>query len=290
MAFVGASLALGTALAWGLMRLSDRVPDLPDDGVHRVVCMSPAAAELAFAVGAGDRIVGVSRFTTYPPEAADLPRCGGFFNPNFEVIIGLRPDLILTQGYAARLIVFAGRNGIELVPLRLTDLESIFRELERTGEVLGCREGAERVAAGMRARLEAVRQRVEGRAVRRVVLVTGHEKGALNDIRVVGRGGFLDDLIGVAGGMNVLPDLPKDYATVSKETLVARAPEFVIELQGEGGDHARALAEARNLWHDLLPASTTEVHVITAGYALIPGPRVVEIAERLADILHGEEP
>ncbi|GAH56365.1 unnamed protein product, partial [marine sediment metagenome] len=105
-------------------------------------------------------------------------------------------------------------------------------------------------------------------------------------------GTFLHDLLGVAGGRNVFVDLPRDYAPINKETLLQRAPDVIVELHGEGGDLARLQREVRRLWQGLptIPAVRQgRVHVVEATYALIPGPRVVELAERLADLFHGEE-
>ncbi|MCD6416042.1 MAG: ABC transporter substrate-binding protein [Planctomycetes bacterium] len=256
---------------------------------RRIICMSPSVSEIVFAVGAGARVVGVSNYTTWPPEAAAKPKCGGFFDPGYERMLSLEPDLIIGQGIAADLKPFAQDNGIELVLLDLTDLESIFREIRRVGSVLEVPERAELVCARMNYRLAEVRVKAAGRPRVPVLLVTGREQGSLGSISTVGPGTFLDDLIEVAGGRNVFSDLPRGYAVINKETLLARAPEVIVELHGEGGDSEKALRRVRTLWAGLgtLPAVRQgRVYVITATYAMIPGPRVVEIADRLGDLLH----
>jgi iron complex transport system substrate-binding protein len=143
----------------------------------------------------------------------------------------------------------------------------------------------------MRCRLAQVQVAVDRKPGVPVVLVTSRDAGALSRISAVGPGGFLHDLIEVAGGRNVFADLPRTYAVVSKEAILERAPEVVIELHGESADLAAKGREARELWSGLwtLPAVRQgRVHVIEATYALIPGPRVVRLAERLAEILHGD--
>lgn len=287
---VGCALVVGVLGAWLLGGLAG--PRSPAAGPYRrILCMSPAAAEIAFAVGAGDRIVGVSEYTDYPPDAADLPRCGGYTNPNFELIIGLQPDLIVLQGRFERLRQFARQNGIAVISLQLYDLQSILEETERLGAAIGLADGGREASAEMRRRLDAVRERVKGLPRPRVMLVAGRERDSLRDISVPGPGGFLSDLLRVAGGENVFEDLTTRYATVNKEALVARAPEIIIELHGTEGDDEQATAQARRLWVELslLPAVRDgRVHAIAAGYALKPGPRVVRLAERLADVIHGE--
>jgi iron complex transport system substrate-binding protein len=253
--------------------------------------MSPAIAEIVFALGAGPRVVAVSQNTTYPPEALERPVCGGFFNPNYEAIVALRPDLIITQGIAVDMTGFARANGVELVTLDLRDLESIFSETLKLGRALQEEARAELLCAEMRYRLAQVRAGVSGRPPVRAMLVVGREPGTLNGIFAVGPGEFLNDLIYAAGGVNVFADLATPYAVVSKETVLERAPEVIVELQGEGGDPVERLQEARRLWGGLatLPAVRNgRVYVVEATYAMIPGPRVVVLAQRLAELLHEE--
>ncbi len=259
---------------------------------RRVICMSPAVTEIVFAAGAGERVVGVSQHSKHPPRALRLPDCGGFYNPNMERILSLRPDLILAQGEGEGLERFARANRIELVTLGLTDLDSVFEALDRTGRLLEVEHRAELAASEMRYRLARVRARVaEGPRVP-VLLVTGREEGALADLHVVGPGTFLHDVARVAGGRNVFADLSRRYGSVSKEAVLKRAPQVVVELRGEGGDPDRLQRAARRLWASMAPLPAVRegrIHLIAATYAVIPGPRVVELAERLAEILHGEE-
>lgn len=299
---VGAAFLVGLGLSFWLERLTapraegsapSQAPGPGFDFRHRrVICMSPAVVEIAFALGAGPRVVGVSQHSTYPPQALEKPLCGGYFNPNYEIILSLEPDLIVTQGKAEELTDFAQANGIEIVSLDLRDLDSIFAETKRLGRVLEVEAEAELLCAELRHRLAQVRVKVSRKPRVGVVLVAGREPGALNDIFAVGPGEFLHDLIEIAGGRNVFDDLHAGYAVVSKEALLQRAPEVVVELHGEGADAAATEREARRLWQAFptLPAVRQgRVHVIESTYAMIPGPRVVRLAERLAEILHGED-
>ncbi len=259
---------------------------------RRVVCMSPAVTEIVFAVGAGDRVVGVSDYTMYPPEALDRPVCGGAYTPSSERILSVDPDLIVTQGDAERLRRFAADNGIGFVSLALTDLDSICGETERLGALLEVPERAALVTAEIRYRLARTRARASASEAVPVFLVTFREPEALNDLNTVGAGTFLDDLLAAAGGRNVFHDLPQAYGPVSKEAVLARRPEVIVELHGEGGDLAEVQAETERLWAGMagLPAVRNgRVHVVESTYAMIPGPRVADLAERFAVLLHGEE-
>jgi len=307
LALAGAAFLLGLAASFLLIKLSAAaawnaeqrpaqgllVPSEPaPDGRYRyrrIVCMSPAVAEIVFALGAADRVVGVSQHTSYPPEALKKPTCGGFINPNYELLLSLQPDLIVTQGRAEVLSHFAGNNAIDILSLDLSDLESIFEQTARAGRALQLESEAELVCSEMRYRLAQVHAQVSRKPAVPVVLVTGREPGALNGITVVGPGTFLNDLIQLAGGRNVFGDLHAAYAVVNKEALLERAPQVIVELQGEGGEPGVRQEDARDVWNGLPSLRAVQqgrVYVVEASYALIPGPRIVLLARRLADVFH----
>jgi iron complex transport system substrate-binding protein len=292
-------VALGAGVAVSVMLPRDRTGPAANGAsrrtrAERIICTSPAITELVYAISASEadrRVVGISDFTTYPPEALRKPSCGGFINPNRELVLALRPDLIITQGAAEDLQAFASANGIDVLSLELTDLDSILRAIDRLGGALGLEDEAAAARDSLQRRLDAVRARWAGSSPVPLLLVAGREMESLTKIFAAGPGGFLDDVIRVAGGRNVCDDLPSPYAIVNREALVEKAPEVIVELHGEGGDPAEQERRVREAWSamSMLPAVRNgRICVVTSTYALIPGPRVVELAERLADILHPE--
>ena len=119
--------------------------------------------------------------------------------------------------------------------------------------------------------------------------MTGRDQGSLSNIYTVGPHTFLNDLIVVAGGHNVFDDLPVDYGTINKETLLERKPDVIVELRGMTENEAREQGDVRKAWQGLgmLPAvKSGRVYAIDASYALIPGPRVVDLVEKLAELFH----
>lgn len=291
-----AAVAGGLALAFLLSRMGPATtqkpagpePD-PRESYRRVVCMSPAVTEIAFAIGAGERVVGVSQHTRYPPEALKKPKCGGFFNPSYERILSLDPDLIVVQGEAADLTRFADANEIDLAVLELTDLPSIVRQMRELGDLLGLAAQAEAAAGELERRLGEIRRKAADRQPVDVLLVTGREQEALRSIHTVGPGTFLHDVIEITGARNVFDDLPVNYGVVNKEALLERAPEVIVELKGEGGDRTEVRRRVRRAWDGMpsLPAvKNGRVYAVAATYAMIPGPRVAKLAERLFELFH----
>ena len=292
---------LGVAASWLLSGVTPGAPtpDAPatDPAVaayryKRVIAMSPAAVEIVYAVGGASRVVGVCEHAVVPPEAFEHPTCGGAFNPNLEMILALRPDLVVTQGEAEDLVRFGCDNGIEIASLPLSDLESVFASIAEVGRLLETGAEADVVCAEMRWRMARVRARASSRVPVHGVLVAWRDPGALTGLSVVGPGSFLHDLMEAAGARNVFADLPGQYAPVSKEALLERGPDVIVELHGEGGSEQRTQREARRVWQSLpsLPAvQNGRVYALESTYAMIPGPRVVELAERLIEVFHPEE-
>ncbi len=261
----------------------------PGDEFERIVIISPALTEIVYAIGQGDRVVGVCDYTTFPDETEDLPRCGGVLNPSLEAILSLNPDLILTQGKAEDLKKFGERYGMAVISLELGDLGSIYDAIERVGDKLGSENEADGLVSGMKELVSAVEKRVEGRKPVDTLLVFGRDPASLREIHVVGDGGFLNDLLGTAGGNNIVGDVDREYFSISKEVILKEAPEAIIELHGKGDMEAAERKEYLSPWRrmDTVPAVKNErVYVIEETFAMLPGPRVVKIAEEMSRLLH----
>jgi iron complex transport system substrate-binding protein len=158
---------------------------------------------------------------------------------------------------------------------------------------LGTRIGAVKEAAAaagsIEARLADIRRRVEGRSRARTLLVFGREPGSLRRIEASGGYGFLHDLLELAGGVDVLADFQRQAVEMSTEMVIARAPEVIIELQyGDSPRRQQIDAETR-VW-DALPSVPAvrrkQVHLLVGDEFVVPGPRIVQAAERFARVLH----
>ena len=253
--------------------------------------MAPALAETVFALGAGDRVVGVQTDTDYPPEAKALPKVGGHFDVNFERILTLRPDLIVVWQKHEKLTAFAEQRGIRTVTVQMNDLASIDSGIATLGELLDCEERATALRREIADRLNAVRQRVANLPKRKTLFQLGRSPGELKNLWAVGKGNFLGELIAVAGGENMLDDVDKPYVQVSLEAIIARAPEVIIEAHINSDVTPEKRAALIADWDRVatLPAvKEKRVHILTDDYLLLPGPRVALIAERLAEVIHPE--
>jgi len=256
---------------------------------HGVITFGPNLTETVFALGQGDRIVGVTDFCDYPPEARSKKKVGGYLDPDLETISALAPELIILPGKMEKLAALAEQNRFRVLNAHMDDLASIHESIRAIGAALGCAPSAEALCAKIDGDLAAVRSAVNGLPRPKVLLINTRQSHDLNNIFTVGRGSFVAELTDISGGDTVFNDTDKPYFEASKESVVARAPEVIIEFHaGENisiEEQARYVADWDEL--DTVPAVKNEhVYLFLESYGLRPGPRVGLIAARLAELLH----
>jgi len=244
---------------------------------RRIISTAPSITEMLYALGLGNQVVGVTTYCNYPPEARDKPRIGTYLRPDLEAVLHQKPDLIvlLEQAAEARQRLAAFR--IPILSLRADTLRDIYGSLDAIGRRTGAGEVAGRLVAALRAEMAGVAARVSGRPRRRVMFVVGRTPASTRDVVVVGGGGtFLSELVDHAGGENVFRDSRVAYPKVSREDILARRPEVIID----AGDAAGV-----ELWKQVLPA---RAYVVDPDTFSIPGPRVGQVARQLARLIHPE--
>jgi iron complex transport system substrate-binding protein len=254
----------------------------------RIISLIPAVTEVLFAVGAGDQVVGVSSFDTYPPEATTRTRVGALLNPDVERILSLKPDLVVLYVTQTDLASRLERARVPTFAYRHTGLADISTTIRSLGDRAGRASEAARVVREIETGLEEVRRSVAGRPRPSVALVFGRETGSLRSIFVSGGVGFLRDLVETAGGRNAFDDVKRESLQVSAETMLTRAPEIIVEMHQSNWDQA-ATAREQAVWRTLaaLPAvRANRIHIVADDRLFIPGPRVVDAARILAGVIH----
>ena len=246
---------------------------------RRVVCASPAVAEIVFALGCGDRVVGVSEFADWPPEAAAKPSIGGALSPNRERILALEPDLILAQGQAEALGAFARAQGIGFRTAPLDTLADLRAAVSAFAEILGVPDRGRELLERMEADFAAL----PAREPVAVFIALGHAPGDFSGLMTAGPGTFLSELVALAGGRNVFADVATLWPKVSQEALVRRRPALVLDFQSVPADAARRAALVAD-W-EKRGFRTDQVRILDEDYLLKPGPRAAQAAARIATLL-----
>ncbi len=191
----------------------------------RVVTLAPHLAELVFAAGAGDRLVGVSAYTDYPPAAAALPVISDAFTVDQEALRLLDPDLVLAwaSGMPASTIEELRATGLTVVTLETSSLTRIADSLRRVGELVGNPEAADAAALDYEAGLDALREEFGGRSSVAVFFqISSRPLYTIN-----GRH-FISELIGLCGGTNVFAELSELAPAIDVEAVLAANPDAII--------------------------------------------------------------
>ena len=259
---------------------------------QRIVSISPGMTEIIFALGEGDRLVGVTDFCDYPPEAAETERIGGMTNPSIEKIVGLDPDLtLIARGAPIEVVKALRAAGLPVIGKSAATLADVIDQVRDIGEYLGVEEQAAGMADGLERRRSAVSQQAEGLYPDddgpSVLMIIG-----LEPVFVAGPGSFVDDMIELCGGRNVVGGEGEEQVSAwpqySLERIVEHDPEIILSaLGGHEMDEGGTLARLRGLagWSELTAVKRGRVHDIDGDIMLRTGPRLLDGLEDTARLI-----
>jgi len=260
---------------------------------NRIVSTAPSITEVLFALGAGDRLVGVTSYCNYPAEARDLPKVGGLLDPNFERVAALEPDLVVLLESAARHQRAFENLGLKTLVVPHRSLDDLTENILLIGEAVGREAEAERVVGGIRRRIERVEERVAGRKRPRVLMVIerDYSKGLQSMTAAASNASYdlFDRVIEIAGGTNACGRTAAPFPAVSTEGLLWLDPDVVVELVPPASERSLDNEAIRRQWQELPQLEAVKndrVYVLDDDFAKIPGPRFFLLVEKLAELLH----
>lgn len=259
----------------------------------RILCLAPSVTETVFALGLGERVVGVSRFCKYPPEVQRLPKVGGYFDPNFEAIVVLQPDLVVLLEEQRQSMPALEKLGLRVLPVRHKDAAGILESLEKIGAACGTLRQAAELKASLEQRIEQLRGRTAALKRPRVLLVVDRNyfSPKLEDVQAGGTTGHLAEVIELAGGRSALAEGRVQYPILSREGLLRLDPDVIVELAPASLVAQLGLERLVAPWRELTELTAVRhghVHVLADDRAILPGPNFVELAQRLANLIHPE--
>lgn len=257
----------------------------------RIVSLSPSTTEMLYGIGAFDRLVAVSDYCTYPPEAKSLPRVGGWSNPNLEQITALRPDLVVFADAQSQFV----KEKIEAMGIRALavpgrSLEDVYAAIEQLGEATGNVEESRRLLTETRSAVEAVRMRTRDLPRRSVLCVVDRVPGTLRDIYTAADGTFIEQLIEAAGGDSVAPPAQSGWGKLQKEALISLDPDVIIDLMMHEGE-GKLAEDTLEVWREmpsLRAVREGRVHALRDETVLHPSQLVAATARKFADLIHPE--
>ena len=258
---------------------------------QRIVSTAPSFTETLFAVGAGPQVVGVSTYCHFPAAVDALPRVGSYLQPNIEAIARLRPDLVLVHSDLPAAVAQLNGLGIKTLALRNTSLEDTLQSIRTIGEAAGRAGAGAELEKSIRAKLSALEQRSARKPARTLLFVVGRTPARLDGMIAVGRGSYLNELIRIAGGRNVLSDSPVTYPKISLEAVLRLAPDVIVDMgdmaatTGVTEAHRQSVVQLWATQPAVKAVGAKKVFAVAADIFVVPGPRVVEAAEAFAAML-----
>jgi len=256
---------------------------------HRIVSLIPAVTEMLFALGAGDAVVGVSRFDRYPPEVSTRPSVGGLVDPDVERILALRPTLVVLYETQVELRTRLDRAGIQVFEYRHGSIADIFDTIDGLGARVDRAAEARALTRRMHDAIADVTTRVRQEPRVPTLFVVGRDPGALRHVYVAGGQAFLNELVDLAGGVNVFSDIAHPAAEVSTEQILARRPDVVVELWPNRKMDERTRQVEIAAWNSLSSVPAVRLHRIVEiadDRLAIPGPRLPQGLRTFAEALH----
>jgi len=263
---------------------------------RRIVSTAPSITEALFALGLGDQVVGVSRFCDFPPSVKKLPKVGTYLAPDAEAIARLAPDLVVLQRTSTDLTDRLQALRIAFIEVPHGTLDDVYTGIDLIAKAAAVPERATTLVNRIQQSLSSIQTKAKALRSPSVLVIVNRRPGMLADLTAIGPDNYLEQLLEVAGGANVLakPGLPR-YPRISLETVLRDDPEVILDLSGQQETEAERQSSTLQilaLWNqntNLTAVRKGRVFVGTSNALLVPGPRAPEAAQKLFDYLHAAD-
>ena len=255
---------------------------------QRIISLAPSNTEILFALGLADRVVAVTDYCNYPPEAIDKPSIGGFSTPNIEEIIALSPDLVLaTSRHEDQIIPQLEDKGITVFALNPETLDDVLASIALTGRITGAKANAAELVGEIQQRINTVTDKTAGLPLEQrpsTFYVLWHDP-----LKTAGSGTLQDELIQKAGGTNIARETT-GYANISLEVVVNENPAVIIAgtSHGSSDDQTYQFARTESRLSGSDAHQSDRVYAIDSDLTSRAGPRIVNGLEEFANYIHPE--
>ena len=253
---------------------------------ERIVSLSPANTEILFALGLGDRIVGVTEYCTYPEAALSKDKIGGFSTINTEKIAVLNPDLLVAaDGNSEETIVHLRELGYTIITVNADTIDTTLADIRLIGKAAGVESAAEELVSSMQADLAEIAEKTKGAEKPTILHCMWTDP-----LWVSGSGTFQDEMISAAGGVNAAA-AEGGWVALTMEKFLTMNPDIIVVDSGDGmgvgtDDALKNFFLKDSRMQSLSAVQNERVYVVNADIIDRGGPRIVEGVEALAEIAH----
>ncbi|MEN8614112.1 cobalamin-binding protein [Dehalogenimonas sp. THU2] len=256
---------------------------------QRIISLAPSNTEIVYALGLEDKLVGVTTYCNYPAAALEKPKVGGFSTADVELITAAQPDLIIAANiHASKVIPQLEALGFTVIALSPDNLNEVLEAIEMVGKVANVNEITQPLVDGLTARVNAVTsktQTLNQSQLTRTFYIVWHEP-----LQSIGSTSFINSLISVAGGVNIVGEINEKYPKVSPETVLGKDPQVIIAQigMGSGEDLPLQWAKTEPLLASVSARVNGQVFGVISDVVGRSGPRIVDALEELAKMIHPE--
>jgi len=253
----------------------------------RIISIAPSITEILFAIGLDEEIVGVTEYCDYPPKAKKKTKVGGYYTPSFEVIVSLKPDLVVAaaDGPNEAHIDKLNKLDVPCFVVKPRTIDEIIEAMNTLVEVTGKEATAKEAIDELKDRIDQVDKRVESIPIEKrlkVFYALDH-----TDLYTTGKNTFANDLIVRAGGINIAGG-SNGWFKYSLESLILKNPDVIITGRTKEQKHEEILA----MWqkYKMLPAAADKrIYTIDGDWLSRPGPRAIDALEKMFEFLYGKK-
>jgi len=287
-------LILQIFLFWGILIKDSTEAQKPSVSHYkRIISMSPGVTETLFALGLGDNVVGITRYCTYPIETAKITKVGGFYDPSYETIVSLKPDLVILLASHKAIQKNLEKLGLKIMIVENDKIEDIFNSIRTIGNFCGAEEKASEMLENIKKRIRVIKNITVRLSKPKIMLSVDRNAGTqlFSEVYVAGKNIFYDKLITLAGGENICSTRNIRYPVISGEGIIRLNPDVIIDIipdYKKKGLKLKNIIDEWNRFPSIEAVKNKRVYVFGDNFTAIPGPRFILTLETLAKTIHPE--
>jgi len=254
---------------------------------QRIVSLSPSNTEILFAVGAGEQVVGVTKYCNYPAAATTREQIGGFSAKTISVenIVALKPDLVFVADEAHQPVIDAlTQANIPVIGVDAKTFEDVYANIELIGRLTGHSADAAVMVQTMQQRVAVVKAKTD--AIPAAQRLTVFWEVFDEPLITAGPATFIGQMIDLAGGVNIFADVDQEYPEISVEEVVKRNPAVIMGPESHGDKLTPEQVAARPGWSEIKAVKDGRIALVDSDIVSRPGPRLAEALETIAPILY----
>jgi len=256
-----------------------------ENNPKRIVPLAPSLVEVLYYLGLGDRVVGVPDFSYYPPEALEKPKVGSYVDPNIERIISLSPDLVIgtKDGNLPGSVYLLEQANIPVYVVNPRNIRDLISTIDEIGDLCGASEKAHQLVDELNERLESIQT-----AVASVQRPTVFLQINISPIMTVNKNTIHNDIINLAGGVNMTADEPMTYPRISIEEVISKKPDIILISSMERGGEFEKERKDWMKWMSIPAVKDNRVYLIDSDLIDRPSQRIMDGLEAMARLIHPE--